>query len=101
MKSAQMSLEKLSACPVCGSEEFEDWLEGPDRLHGLSGALVFKYARCSDCEVFFQQVRPKRSEIAGMYPEEYAPHQGRSKKKRKREWQLFKDEFGGRLRSGL
>ncbi len=61
-----------SGCALCGGDRFEDAVVGYDRL--VPRREDFVYRRCRDCSLVALQPLPRDAEIAGLYPDEYAPH---------------------------
>lgn len=71
--SIQLLTEKISACPACGSNSFELWDDGYDRLHRTT-SQQFEYSRCNGCHALFQSIRPVQEEIWKCYPDQYGPY---------------------------
>jgi SAM-dependent methyltransferase len=59
-------LEKLDLCPVCGSPSAHLAIEGiRDYLCGLPGE--FRYVRCRDCGLTYQNPRPRTEDLLKCY----------------------------------
>jgi SAM-dependent methyltransferase len=58
------------ACPLCGFDDAEEVLRGPDRLLGLPGE--FRFVRCRSCGLIRQNPRP--AAILDFYPDHYPAH---------------------------
>ncbi len=67
-----ITLQRLDACPHCGSAAFTPDVPCEDRLYGLVDGLA--YARCQGCEVLFLSTRVAESELGQLYPPTYHPY---------------------------
>ena len=64
--------EKIFYCPVCGNNEFSDYLEVQDHFLSKEHFLIQK---CNFCEFRFINPRPVKSEIGRYYQsDEYISH---------------------------
>jgi SAM-dependent methyltransferase len=64
----QMTWEE-PACGICGSNDFEQIFQGPDRLERLPGQ--FQFVRCPQCGVFRQSPRLAWKSLIHYYPDSY------------------------------
>ena len=64
---------EYTPCPRCGCQDNRTVLKGLDRLHHIPGEYVA--VECSRCLLWFQNPRPIASQLAGLYPDDYLPHQ--------------------------
>jgi SAM-dependent methyltransferase len=65
-------MENLNNCPVCGNQNFKDFLSGKD--HFLTGE-EFTIVQCCNCDFRFTNPRPDEKEIPLYYDsEEYISH---------------------------
>lgn len=72
-----LKLERITTCPVCGSEKQADMLTCKD--YTVSKAN-FTIARCADCGFAFTSPRPLESDLGGYYEsEEYISHSNTTK----------------------
>jgi 2-polyprenyl-3-methyl-5-hydroxy-6-metoxy-1,4-benzoquinol methylase len=65
-----IAVERLQACPLCGSGAVRRWRTGYDRSHLIS-VRQFRYARCRDCGLRFLATRPDEADMHVFYPETY------------------------------
>jgi SAM-dependent methyltransferase len=56
-------------CPICGQGEAQEWLRGPDRLHGRQERYTL--LRCPACSLVWLSNPPKPSEMYLHYTEAY------------------------------
>lgn len=68
-----LELETLSACPLCGSAQYEPYAVARDLVH-QSTTTIFEYCHCEGCGVVFQRTRPTERSISIFYPDTYAPY---------------------------
>ena len=59
-----LSMEKLSSCPVCGNKEFTPFLESNDFFLTKEN---FTIVQCNDCGLKFLNPRPDANEISRYY----------------------------------
>jgi 2-polyprenyl-3-methyl-5-hydroxy-6-metoxy-1,4-benzoquinol methylase len=72
-----MTLETLTACPVCGHAQFTPFLKAKD--HTVS-QVEFQIVACSNCNFLFTNPRPPASEIGRYYESsEYISHHDEAK----------------------
>jgi 2-polyprenyl-3-methyl-5-hydroxy-6-metoxy-1,4-benzoquinol methylase len=74
MNTATVPIERVIECPVCGCRRNHRVCKARDQQHGLS-RQTFVYAKCHDCRVVFQSVRPTEDAVATFYPSDYKPFQ--------------------------
>lgn len=67
-------------CPLCDSHEWEPLVVGYDRTR--PEPRDYPYVTCKECGLVRQDPLPREEEIAGFYPDDYAPHTGGSRIKR-------------------
>jgi len=60
------------SCLLCGRDDSTPLVEGPDRLHRLPG--TFKFVRCRQCGLVYQNPRLTPATLADYYPDDYPPH---------------------------
>lgn len=70
---ADIELETLALCPLCGGADVRFWRTAHDRLYGTT-ASKFTYSRCRTCKVRFLSIRPLQSESGKVYPDTYGPY---------------------------
>ncbi len=71
-------------CSNCGSDRFEAEFAAFDRL--VARREDYAYARCAACALVCLRPTPRDEEIAGFYPDDYAPHAaGRAESPRRSE----------------
>jgi len=58
-----------STCPICGQGGAQEWLRGPDRLHGRQDPYTL--VRCSSCSLVWLSVPPKPEEMHLHYTDAY------------------------------
>jgi SAM-dependent methyltransferase len=56
-------------CPVCGQEDAQEWLRGPDRFHGRQEKYTL--VRCPVCSLVWLSHPPKPSEMHLHYTDAY------------------------------
>lgn len=71
--NAQITSERVSACPACGAGCSAHWAAARDRLYRVTDQ-EFEYSRCPDCGSLFQSVRPIEQEVHKCYTAAYGPH---------------------------
>jgi len=59
----------LEPCPICGQSGAQEWLHGPDRLHGRQENYTL--LRCSGCSLVWLTKPPKPSETHLHYTDAY------------------------------
>jgi SAM-dependent methyltransferase len=59
----------LAPCPICGQEGAQEWLRGPDRLHGRQDDYTL--VRCPACSLVWLSNPPKPSEMYLHYTDAY------------------------------
>jgi len=69
-----MRLERISACPVCGSASATGWRFACRDWQRPASTERYEYASCGDCGAFFQSVRPVEEDIHHAYFEGYGPY---------------------------
>jgi 2-polyprenyl-3-methyl-5-hydroxy-6-metoxy-1,4-benzoquinol methylase len=74
----EMTKDNHMRCDLCGNIENKFLFDGKDRLHGKEG--TFSYVMCVQCALVYMnpQINPK--DLAGFYPNNYAPHQSKPSK---------------------
>ena len=60
-------------CPLCGSPDWNPWLEAPDP-NAEGDGLRFQVACCSDCGLKYTNPRPAPESIGRFYTRGYRPH---------------------------
>ncbi len=68
-----------TACPQCGSNSSQFFLEAPDPLPPAHEGRIFAVVRCSECDLIFTNPRPTERTIGQFYPTDYRPHRRASK----------------------
>lgn len=71
---AEARIERIRACPACGSRRARPRCRSRERIFDLSPA-VFEFARCGGCGVVYQSLRPVEADVAAFYPPDYGPYQ--------------------------
>jgi SAM-dependent methyltransferase len=66
-------IERVSHCPLCGSADTAQWVEGRDRQLRVDNE-IFVYDRCGHCGVLFESLRPTPVAIGPYYTEGYGPY---------------------------
>ena len=61
-----------ASCVLCGGERFEDAVVGYDRV--VPRREDFRYRRCLGCSLVALTPLPRDADLAGLYPDDYAPH---------------------------
>ncbi|MCS6866561.1 MAG: class I SAM-dependent methyltransferase [Gemmataceae bacterium] len=73
-----------AACPQCGSNSTELFLEAPDPLPPENQGLIFAVVRCCECHLIYTNPRPSPNSISRFYPADYRPHRRASKMRQTR-----------------
>jgi len=69
---AEMEMERLSSCPLCGGTEQTPWAEVRDHQKIAKG--LFKVVRCGSCGLIFQNPRPAGKALSFLYSDSYGPY---------------------------
>jgi 2-polyprenyl-3-methyl-5-hydroxy-6-metoxy-1,4-benzoquinol methylase len=70
-------MENLTTCPVCGNQNFKNFLSGKD--HFLTGE-EFTIVQCSNCDFRFTNPRPDEKEMTLYYEsDEYISHDSKKR----------------------
>ena len=68
-KTAEGKSSTLTACPICGHDGPERWLQAPDRFNGRQ--QLYELVRCSSCSLVWLDNPPKPDEICQHYGSNY------------------------------
>lgn len=66
---ARSNNQDVEPCPICGHKSAQQWLRGPDRLHGRRE--TYTLLRCSACSVVWLSQPPKLAEMNLHYTDAY------------------------------
>jgi 2-polyprenyl-3-methyl-5-hydroxy-6-metoxy-1,4-benzoquinol methylase len=73
-----------SACPVCDATESKHLVVGYDRMRATEHD--YRYVRCGSCRAARLDPLPAPEEIPGFYFDDYAPHTGAGRRKKRDKW---------------
>jgi SAM-dependent methyltransferase len=76
--ATRLDIERVEACPVCGSEETRPWRSDCRDWQQVGMSQRFEYAHCRRCDAYFLALRPRESELAKVYFAGYGPYQENS-----------------------
>ena len=65
-----IAIERLDACPLCGSGAVRQWRTGYDRSL-LMSSRRFRYTHCRGCDLRYLATRPREAEMHLFYPDKY------------------------------
>lgn len=83
MGARASTLENLSACPLCASKQRHVLCRAWDRSSTVR-VDCFEYARCSDCGVAYESIRPREEDAGRYYPDSYGPYHSHERENEKR-----------------
>ena len=69
-----LELERVEACPLCGSGSTRTWRSNCRDWQQPEAADRFGYLHCSACSAYFLSPRPLESELERIYFEGYGPY---------------------------
>lgn len=59
-------------CRLCGADEFDVFVAGRERRHGLPGE--FRLVKCRRCDLVYLNPRPTAEALGAYYPQDYSPY---------------------------